>query len=38
MVLPVQPSGTIGWPEDKLAEIVTKESMIGVARLEAPYR
>jgi nitrile hydratase subunit alpha len=38
MVLPVQPPETVGWPEDKLAEIVTKESMIGVARLEAPYR
>ena len=37
-VLPVQPPETIGWPEDKLAELVTKESMIGVARLEAPYR
>ena len=38
MVLPVQPPETVGWPEDKLAAIVTKESMIGVARLEAPYR
>lgn len=38
MVLPVQPPETIGWPEDKLAAIVAKESMIGVARLEAPYR
>jgi nitrile hydratase len=38
MVLPVQPPETVGWPEDKLAGIVTKESMIGVARLEAPYR
>jgi len=38
MVLPVQPPETIGWPEDKLAAIVTKEAMIGVARLEAPYR
>jgi nitrile hydratase len=38
MVLPVQPPETVGWPEDKLAEIVTKESMIGVARLEPPYR
>ena len=28
---------TVGWREDKLTEIVTKESMIGVARLEAPY-
>jgi nitrile hydratase len=38
MVLPVQPPQTVGWPEDKLAEIVTKESMIGVARLETQYR
>ena len=33
MVLPTQPPETIGWPEDKLAEIVTRDSMIGVARL-----
>ena len=33
MVLPVQPPAAIGWPEDKLAAIVTKDSMIGVARL-----
>ncbi len=33
MVLPVQPPATLGWPEDKLAAIVTKDSMIGVARL-----
>ncbi|MGE0767120.1 MAG: nitrile hydratase subunit alpha [Hyphomicrobiaceae bacterium] len=33
MVIPVQPPDTIGWPEEKLASIVTKESMIGVARL-----
>jgi nitrile hydratase len=33
MVLPVQPPETIGWPEEKLVDIVTKESMIGVARL-----
>jgi nitrile hydratase subunit alpha len=33
MVLPVQPPSTIGWPEEKLVDIVTKESMIGVARL-----
>jgi nitrile hydratase len=33
MVIPVQPPETIGWPEDKLIDIVTKESMIGVARL-----
>jgi nitrile hydratase len=33
IVLPVQPPETRGWTEDKLAEIVTKDSMIGVARL-----
>jgi nitrile hydratase subunit alpha len=33
MVLPVQPPHTIGWPEDKLAEIVTRDGLIGVARL-----
>ena len=33
MVLPVQPPETLGWAEDKLAEIVTKESMIGIVRL-----
>jgi hypothetical protein len=26
---------TIGWPEDKLAAIVTRDSLIGVARLAA---
>ena len=33
MVLPVQPAQTIGWPEEKLMDIVTRDSMIGVARL-----
>ena len=33
MVLPVQPPGTLGWTEEKLAQIVSKESMIGVVRL-----
>ena len=33
MVLPEQPPGTIGWPEERLAGIVTRDSMIGVARL-----
>ena len=33
MVIPMQPANTIGWPEDRLVDIVTKESMIGVARL-----
>jgi len=33
MVLPVQPPETIGWTEERLAQIVTRDSMIGVARL-----
>ena len=33
MVLPTQPPESIGWPEEKLAGIVTRDSMIGVARL-----
>jgi nitrile hydratase subunit alpha len=33
MVLPVRPAHTEGWSEEQLAAIVTKESMIGVARL-----
>ena len=33
MVLPVQPPETLGWTEAQLAEIVTQDSMIGVARL-----
>ena len=34
MVLPQQPAYTRGWSEDQLAAIVTRDSMIGVARLE----
>ena len=33
MVLPVQPPETIGWPEERLAGIVTRDGMIGVAPL-----
>ena len=33
MVLPEQPPHTVGWPEDKLAEIVTRDAMIGAAKL-----
>jgi nitrile hydratase len=33
MVLPEQPPHTVGWPQDKLAAIVTRDAMIGVARL-----
>jgi nitrile hydratase len=33
MILPARPAGTEGWSEEKLAAIVTKDAMIGVARL-----
>jgi len=33
MVLPEQPPHTVGWPEEKLAAVVTRDSMIGVTRL-----
>jgi hypothetical protein len=31
MVMPMQPPGTEGWSEDQLAEIITRDSLIGVA-------
>jgi len=33
MVLPERPAETSGWPEEKLAGIVTRDGLIGVARL-----
>lgn len=33
IVLPLRPAGTEGWSEERLAAIVTKDAMIGVARL-----
>ena len=33
MVLPMQPPATVGWPEARLAGIVTRDAMIGVAHL-----
>jgi nitrile hydratase len=32
MVLPARPAGTEGWSEEKLAALVTKDAMIGVAK------
>jgi nitrile hydratase len=29
MVLPLRPAGTEGWSEEKLARLVTRDSMIG---------
>ncbi|MNC90765.1 Nitrile hydratase subunit alpha [compost metagenome] len=31
LVLPMRPAGTDGWSEEKLASIVTRDCMIGVA-------
>jgi nitrile hydratase len=33
IVIPVQPPETLGWPEEKLADIVTRDGLIGVKRL-----
>jgi len=33
MVLPVRPPHTAGWPEERLAGMVTRDGLIGVARL-----
>ena len=33
MVMPAQPPETIGWSEEKLASLVTRDGMIGVARI-----
>jgi nitrile hydratase len=35
MVLPVRPAGTEGWSEERLAAIVTRDAMIGVALVKA---
>lgn len=36
LVLPERPAGTDGWTEEQLAELVTRDSMIGVAKAKAP--
>src|SRR3954471_18205212 len=33
LVLPVQPAHSVGWEEERLAALVTRDAMIGVARL-----
>ncbi len=33
MVLPERPAHTAGWPAERLAELITKDGMIGVARI-----
>jgi nitrile hydratase subunit alpha len=36
LVLPERPAGTEGWSEERLAAIVTRDSMIGVAKVMPP--
>ena len=36
LVLPERPGGTEGWPAERLAELVTRDSMIGVAQAADP--
>jgi len=36
IVLPMRPAGTEGWSEERLAALVTRDSMIGVAVPKAP--
>ena len=36
LVLPERPAGTEELTEEELAELVTRDSMIGVARVPAP--
>lgn len=35
MVLPARPAGTDGWSEERLASVVTRDTLIGVARPQA---
>lgn len=36
LVVPMRPAGTEGWSEDALAELVSRDSMIGVATARSP--
>ena len=36
LVLPMRPAGTEGWGEDELAELVTRDSMIGTGLPKSP--
>ncbi len=33
LVVPERPEGTHGWKEDRLASIITRDSMVGVAKV-----
>ena len=36
LVIPVRPAGTEGWDEERLADLVTRDSMIGVGLARQP--
>jgi nitrile hydratase len=36
LVLPMRPAGTEGWSEERLAALVSRDSMIGVALPKSP--
>jgi len=36
LVIPERPAGTEGWPEEQLAELVTRDSMIGTGLAKSP--
>jgi len=36
LVLPERPAGTEGWSEEALADLVTRDSMVGAGKLAAP--
>lgn len=36
LVVPERPAGTEGWTEERLAALVTRDSLIGVARALTP--
>ena len=36
MVVPMRPPGTDGWSKEKLAELVTRDSMIGTGLAKQP--
>jgi nitrile hydratase len=36
LVLPMRPSGTEGWSEEKLASLVTRNAMIGTGLAKKP--
>ncbi|MGH9696988.1 MAG: nitrile hydratase subunit alpha, partial [Bryobacteraceae bacterium] len=37
LVLPLRPAGTEGWSEERLTELVTRDSMIGTGLPKQPH-